>query len=190
MKKPLTKTSLFHSEKLLFFSGFFLVPFSTLFIALSNNLITSNFTNYATKSTAYFLVWFLFTLFCFTKCLNHYLEYFKSPLNLQSFLFPVFVLLSAIFPYSNGLTLFGLLHVLFAYVAFFYLHLLLYFSFPLFLSSHPSLAKTSLILYSLILALSTLISIHFASINFLVEMIYISLSSILFTSVIFSLKKQ
>lgn len=166
---------------LLLMSGLFLVPLLTSFIAVQEGLITSNFTSLATQQgkNLIFVGWFILTLSTLSILLSLYFHFFPISFNLPFYPFPILVFTSAVLPYDNGTSLFGFLHVFIAYVAFFYLHLLLLLSLPSLEATLPK--KCSFIEFSYFLSLAICLgaSIYGGSINFLVEAIYLSSFSII-----------
>ncbi len=189
-KKPLPP-SLFQIS--LSFCGFFLVPAITLLVGLQKDPNYTNFTHLATLNETQ-LSFFIWAFICIiTECTLLY-SLFKTHLPLSKFPFfiiPSFLVLSVITPYSNGLSFFGLLHLLFSYLAFFSFNSLLFFIFQCFSPTSSRIKPILLQLYIITLSLSLYFTIYYSSITSLVEIIYmIGLSITLTFFFIFSVENK
>lgn len=170
-------------SKLLSLSGFFLVPLCTLYLGTLTNVLYQNFTYLANQPSTKvpFILWAIVSLSTHFLLLNTI--YTEQHLTHRNYIpLALSLLVVALFlPYPNGSSLFGLLHVLFGYLAFILYNYVL---FQIYLQTkhyHLKKMKSLLSCYLLVLSTCTGIVLAYGSINGLAEIIYFSLTPILLT---------
>ncbi|MFV0479312.1 MAG: hypothetical protein ACK5LZ_01900, partial [Anaerorhabdus sp.] len=156
---------------LVIINGFFTVPILSYIIGFQEGLSDSNFTGLVSQPSKLplFLIWFIPTFLILTTLLYLFFKSFAIT-SLPFFPFPLLTLFSALFPYTNGPSFLAFLHVFLAYAAFLYLHLLLKLC-PL---PQDTPHKFLLPIYLLSLSICLVLSVYWASITFLVEVVYLS----------------
>lgn len=171
--------------KLLTISGFFIVPTLTSMLGSKTSLLYENFTYLANQQNTriIFMIWAIISLITHFGLLIVLFTQHKLRNQQYAFIAFVFLFIAIILPYPSGTNIFGVLHVLFGYVAFFFYNITLFQLYTQTRHYKPNTMNHLATLYLITLSTCSAVVFAYGSINGLVEILYFSITPILLATV-------